>query len=86
MVKFIQLISKEGENYKSYVKVYIPKNIFWKNTSILVRRELRSPSYLVFWNFTKYFRKVFETALNDYTWLAECGKIYTLYFHGGRKQ
>ena len=33
-------------------------------TIISLRRELRTPSYLVFWNFTKYLRNVFETALN----------------------
>ena len=45
------------------------------DTTILLR-ELQTPSYLVLWNFTKYLRKVFETALNDYICLAECGKIY----------
>ena len=39
-------------------------------------------SYLVFWNFTKYLRNVFETFLNDYFWLAEPDKIYTSYFQG----
>ena len=29
-------------------------------TKILLRRELRTPSYLVFWNFTKYLRRVSE--------------------------
>ena len=34
-------------------------------TTILLRGELWSPSYLVFWNFKKYLRKVFQTTLND---------------------
>ena len=45
------------------------------NTTILLRRELWSPLYLVF----KTFKKKFETLLNDYTWLAEHGKICTSY-------
>ena len=34
-------------------------------TTILLQGELWSPSYLVFWNFKKYLRKVFQTTLND---------------------
>ena len=45
-----------------------------------------APSYLVFYDFTKYLRKVFETSLNDYIWLVERGKTYTSYFQGRRKQ
>ena len=30
--------------------------------------------------------KIFETALNDYIWLAERGKIYTSSFYGCRKK
>ena len=37
------------------------------NIIILLRRELWTLSYLVFWNFAKYLRKVFETSLNGYT-------------------
>ena len=48
------------------------------NTTILLRRELRTLSYLVFWNFAKYSRNVFETPSNDYIWLAECGKLIHL--------
>ena len=39
-----------------------------------------------FLDFTNYLRKVFETSLNDYIRLAECGKIYTSYFQERRKQ
>ena len=47
------------------------------NTTILLRRELRTSSYLVSLNFTKYLRKAFEICWNDYIWLLEYGKIYT---------
>ena len=46
------------------------------NTAILLKRELRTPSYIDFWNFKKYLSKVFETFMNDYIWLAKRGKIY----------
>ena len=45
------------------------------NTAVLLRIEHRTPSYLVFWNFTKYLSEVFETPMNDYIWLAERGII-----------
>ena len=53
---------------------------------MLLRRELQTPSCLVFLNFTKYLRKVFETPLNDHIWLAEYDKIYTPYFQERRQQ
>ena len=56
------------------------------DTTVLLRRELPSPPYLVFWNFTKYLSNVFEASLNDYIRLAERGKIYTSYFLGRRKE
>ena len=53
---------------------------------MLLRRELQNPPYLVFLKFKKYSGKDFETPLNDYIWLAECGKICTSYFQERRQQ
>ena len=43
------------------------------NTTVLLRREF-------------YLRKVFETPLNNYIWLAKRGNIYSSYFQARRKQ
>ena len=56
------------------------------NATILLRRELRTLSYLVFWNFAKYSRNVSENPSNGYIWLAEYGKlIYLISKEGGNK-
>ena len=81
MVENNQLKYQRGFSYftTAIIKLYI-------TTGTLLRREIRSPSYLVFSNFTTYLGKVFETALSDYIWLAECGTIYKSYFQERRKQ
>ena len=78
-----QLKYQRGFSYSTTVIIKLHYNC---NTTILPRRELRTPSYLVFWNFGKYLRKVFETPVNDCVWLSKRGKIYTSYFQGRRKQ
>ena len=56
------------------------------NTTNLLRTELQTPSYLVFWNFSIYLRNVFETPLNDYIWLTECGKFIHLVSREGENK
>ena len=57
-------------NIKLFCKCSDKTVQFICNTTILLRRELRSPSYL-FFEVSEFLKKVFQTPLNDFIWLAE---------------
>ena len=73
-----QLKYRRGFSYSTtaIIKLY--------TTTVILQFYLEESSGLFIFGFVKLF-KVFEITFNDYTWLAERGKLYTFYFQGRKK-